>query len=393
MERHLCASADTMLDRLGGLNQYTGDGAKQKIKTVPLILFYKYLMFNYIHLQPFVEVNTSYIEKKLNQLDFSKTDKLIVIAVWEDYGHEVFREHINVLFCLKDKFKIKELRLLVNDSMSHAEFDKSQFDQIFFVDFFCYQCYYLLYYLGQKFNSVWNNESNKGLMFLGKPMRKNRIGLLYLFYQQGLLDNIKFSLYVPDHLKEITKNFLPEDISDKEYESFLNDVNYTKLDEIKYQEKEDSMHFGNGFPYDTKLFYDTSYSIISETQLWDDFDRHLHFTTEKTYKAIFNHHPFLIAGNRLFLESLKIRGYKTFENYLPYNYDIIENIDDRLRSIVEISKFFPEVLKKQKNNIEQDIKFNFLKAKKTGETVIEKLQKFFYNSSYQDIYRITVTEL
>ena len=34
----LCASADTRLDRLGELNRYTGDGAKQKIKTVPAIL-------------------------------------------------------------------------------------------------------------------------------------------------------------------------------------------------------------------------------------------------------------------------------------------------------------------------------------------------------------------
>jgi hypothetical protein len=39
MERHICASADTTLDRLEGLNQYTGDGVKQKIKIVPLIQF------------------------------------------------------------------------------------------------------------------------------------------------------------------------------------------------------------------------------------------------------------------------------------------------------------------------------------------------------------------
>jgi hypothetical protein len=38
MERHICAIADTRIARLGELNQYTGDGAKQKIKTVPLIL-------------------------------------------------------------------------------------------------------------------------------------------------------------------------------------------------------------------------------------------------------------------------------------------------------------------------------------------------------------------
>jgi len=38
MERHICAVADTRTARLGELNQYTGDGAKQKIKTVPAIL-------------------------------------------------------------------------------------------------------------------------------------------------------------------------------------------------------------------------------------------------------------------------------------------------------------------------------------------------------------------
>ena len=38
MERHICANTDTRLARLGELNRYTGDGAKQKIKTVPIIL-------------------------------------------------------------------------------------------------------------------------------------------------------------------------------------------------------------------------------------------------------------------------------------------------------------------------------------------------------------------
>lgn len=349
-------------------------------------------MFNYIHLRPFAGIDTSYIEKKLSELDFSKTDKLIAIAVWENYGHKEFREHIDILLSFKDKFKIKELRLLVNDSMSHADLDKNYFDEIFFFDFFCYQCYYLTHYLGQKLNTVWNSKSNKGLMFLGKPMKKNRIGLVYLFYRQQLLTNIKFSLYIPEHLKENTRNYLPEIISDSEYNQFLNDVNYTKLDEIDYIEQPDSMHFGNGFPYDTELFSSTSYSIVSETQSSFISNKQLQFTTEKTYKAILNHHPFIIAGSQFFLENLKLRGYKTFENYLPYNYDIIQDTFQRLNSVVETSKIFPDILKKQKSNIEKDIHHNFFNAKRTGEVLLERLQTFFYNSNYNDIYRMTVIE-
>ncbi len=349
-------------------------------------------MFNYIHLQPFFGVDTAYINQKLSELDFSKTDKLIVVAVWEEYNSETFKEHIDALLNLKDKYKIKELKLLVNDSMSYADFDRSHFEEIFFFDFFCYECYYLVYHLGQKVNTIWNSQSDKGLMFLGKPMRKNRIGLTYLLYRQKLLDNIKFSLYVPEHLKEITKNYLPDNISDNDYQLFLNDVNYTKLDEIDYIEKPDSMHFGSGFPYDTKLFSDTSYSIVSETQSFSNTNKQLQFTTEKTYKAILNNHPFLIAGNRFFLENLKLRGYKTFENYLPYNYDIIQGTFQRLNSVVETSKILPDILKKQKSHIEKDIQFNFFKAKRTGEVLLERLQTFFYNSNYNDIYRMTVIE-
>lgn len=46
-----------MQDRLGGLNRYTGDGAKQKIKTVPIILLtifhhimYPYKYYRYVNL-------------------------------------------------------------------------------------------------------------------------------------------------------------------------------------------------------------------------------------------------------------------------------------------------------------------------------------------------------
>ncbi len=50
--------ACTIHDRLGGLNRYTGDGAKQKIKTVPAILLNNRMLTATFNFQAYRKQNT-----------------------------------------------------------------------------------------------------------------------------------------------------------------------------------------------------------------------------------------------------------------------------------------------------------------------------------------------
>ena len=80
--------------------------------------------------------------------------------------------------------------------------------------------------------------------------------------------------------------------------------------------------------------YDTSFfSIINEAQ----FGSYTHcYLTEKTWKAIFNFHPFVIVGAPNSLKYLKDKGFDIFEDIFDSSYDKIIDKDERLSKIVSI---------------------------------------------------------
>ena len=80
--------------------------------------------------------------------------------------------------------------------------------------------------------------------------------------------------------------------------------------------------------------YDTSFfSIINEAQ----FGSFTHcYLTEKTWKAVFNFHPFVIVGAPNSLKYLKDKGFDIFEDIFDSSYDKIIDKDERLDKIVTI---------------------------------------------------------
>jgi len=86
-----------------------------------------------------------------------------------------------------------------------------------------------------------------------------------------------------------------------------------------------------GYPYDVSLYEKTNFSLISETHFEHNQEFH---PTEKTYRAIANSHPFIVASTPYFLSDLREKGYKTFSHVIDETYDTMSLPEDRLTMII-----------------------------------------------------------
>jgi hypothetical protein len=79
-------------------------------------------------------------------------------------------------------------------------------------------------------------------------------------------------------------------------------------------------------------FYNkTLISLVTETLISGPT-----FLTEKTFKPIYNKHPFIIISSPYFLKYLKQKGYKTFDSFFSEDYDIITDRNMRLLRIAKL---------------------------------------------------------
>ena len=86
-----------------------------------------------------------------------------------------------------------------------------------------------------------------------------------------------------------------------------------------------------GYPYDERLYRITNFSLIAETHY--DGNQEFH-PTEKTYRAIANKHPFIVASTPFFLSNLRKKGYRTFSDLINENYDFEKEHSKRLLNVV-----------------------------------------------------------
>jgi len=100
--------------------------------------------------------------------------------------------------------------------------------------------------------------------------------------------------------------------------------------------------------------YDTSFfSIINEAN-YGSFDSN--FLTEKTWKAIFNFHPFVIVGSPNSLKYLKEKGFDIFEDIFDSSYDNIKDGEERIKKIFDtLDYFFKNHTILQLTNLRKDI--------------------------------------
>ena len=143
---------------------------------------------------------------------------------------------------------------------------------------------------------------------------------------------------------------------------------------IKFQNiKIENNHY-LGYPYDPVLYQMTNFSLIAETHF--DGNQEFH-PTEKTYRAIANMHPFIIASTPFFLNHLRNKGYKTFSNLINENYDIQQNHKFRLNNIMSS---LSDATKTDYSWFKKDVEFNVNVLKNNAKNTLNIINNGLNNS-------------
>jgi hypothetical protein len=241
--------------------------------------------------------------------------------------------------------------------------------------------------------TVYNNarpadfQHRPGILFLiGKPDRPHRAPLLYKFFEQNTLHHVTWSLTVPAVLENTVRELIPN-ASDQQWQQFLSLQG--SPDNAKVMVLGNSIHIAHGFQTNPTLFQQTQVSLISESA-WDCAnDPTAIRVTEKTYKAIDNHHPFVIAGPPGTLARLKSMGYRTFEQYLPFpDYDRQLDADQRLEMVYQnILALNNQMV--ESNAIAEDVAYNYTVNRQRYHAELGRaesmLAKYGYYGSATDV--------
>jgi hypothetical protein len=84
-------------------------------------------------------------------------------------------------------------------------------------------------------------------------------------------------------------------------------------------------------------WYDqTCFTLVAESMI----DNAWPFLTEKTYKPLGMHHPFMIVGDRGSLHQLRALGFETWGNLWDESYDDLESPSERIRCVVENARLY-----------------------------------------------------
>jgi len=229
----------------------------------------------------------------------------------------------------------------------------------------------------EKLNLSWNYRSNKFLVLTGIPHRYNRVRLLYNLYREDLLTVEKsvWSFFEPfgSHSLQSCRDHL-HDVSDADFKDFMK-IAVKKVDDVLViGGKFAGQTRYNDFTVDKINYNETCLSIITETFFQKNhpkFD-----VSEKTWRTILNRHPFLLFGPVNICKHLESLGFKTFREYFPIDYDVIENDKERSEAITYNLKEFLKNKHTFLNHVLDDIDHNYTHFQKMickERQIIEKL--------------------
>ena len=101
---------------------------------------------------------------------------------------------------------------------------------------------------------------------------------------------------------------------------------------LVYDMKDFNINYAQNFNKD--IYKKTWVSVITETFYQDP--NPVVFFSEKIFKPIRAHHPFIIVGHSNSLKWLKKLGFQTFDKWWDESYDKIENPTARMQKICEL---------------------------------------------------------
>lgn len=146
------------------------------------------------------------------------------------------------------------------------------------------------------------------------------------------------------------------------------DTDTLKPDRLKLQ-------YDDIVPEATDILYkETAFSLVSETLFFNNIGR---FLSEKIYKPIAYHHPFILVGQPFTLSLLREMGYKTFSPYIDESYDNETDNIKRLKMIVSEVKRLCELSNDELAEFIRDTRpiteHNFLHLISTNHKTYKKL--------------------
>ena len=325
-----------------------------------------------------IDLSTQYHSKTV--LPHVDDDSIFVPVVHEVLLHGIgpyrfneIKDYISKLGQVTDQ----DIKLILSNVCEY----KFEHPYVHHLDYFLAKSFVKIIEDGHPINPSWNHSANKALFLPGKAEKIHRVGLMAKLYEHRLLDRLEWSFYTEKGVTERCRKILGH-YSDYNFKKFL-DVCVRDLDPIKKQMQYDTSHY-QGFPYDVTVYENTCLSIISETEFQRIPLGH-EWITEKTWRAIANRHPFVMASSPGTLAKLKSFGFKTFENYMVENeYDQILDEKDRLEAIATNVDYFMKTHHDYIDSIAIDVEHNFQLFTQLARSEIAKLQSFMNKDIYTE---------
>jgi hypothetical protein len=202
---------------------------------------------------------------------------------------------------------------------------------------------------------------------LNKKPREHRIWFYSKLFYNDLLNKGMVSMnQIPVSNRRYCNVFMDEKYVE-EFAKTLPSLIYNVSNEI-----EDTGFYINRVNY--KVCDDSWISVISEARFEDE--EGTVFLSEKVFKPIASHHPFIVMGNKHSLRELKKLGYKTFSNWIDESYDELDNLE-RMDAIIKVLKDIDKIENKIEwfKSMEDVLKFNYRILKRN----VTKLYPYAFN--------------
>lgn len=276
------------------------------------------------------------LEKEKNQTDFV----IFLEHLWEHNIQINLSEIKTFIQTVKQARPNWRIFLLMNyvDRFYYNQALELNADDVLCIEYFIYFTWRNV--VVNKVSSISNRTSfdgtltDKFLFLLGKPAKPNRVRLLKKFVDARLIDRCNWSFYYFESQTQLNQKIraqLPE-LTDDEFNTFIK--SYARAADSAQLYKDFKEFEFNCVYYDVNLYSKTDFSVVAETT-FSDHEVVNPWVTEKTWKAILNHHPFILAADVGGLKYIKELGFETYNHMLAVpHYDEICDREQRLEAII-----------------------------------------------------------
>lgn len=268
------------------------------------------------------------------------------------------------------------------DQASHVDF---VVDGILHID-------YTLYLTGRKLIREqacrlayrWPRYQTRFLCLAGRPFHMHRLGLLYRLHQKGLLspDRCVWSMFnQTGTAAEYDKYGLIHSMPELDYDTIMKfhgdfQMTHGSMGRIFNSNltHQDDFWINRTWIWPVSLYTSTSFSVVPESFFRSVARPEI---SEKTYTAILNYHPFIVAGDTNSCRKLNQMGIVTFDKFLKRpEYDSIEDNLDRLQAVVENTAHWVTHLHQHEHEINDMTKYNVAIFHNLYAIETQKIQQF-----------------